>query len=320
MKTAAELTDAADAALDCLGVGSSDRVLVLCNATQRTLAEALETAARTRTGAARLLEYPTLTRDGEEPPGSIARAMLAASVVFATTSFSISHTRARMEASKRGIRIAGSYVSEEAFARTVNIDHRLLKRSATQIAAALSKANSCRITSAAGTELALSLAHREGIADDGDLRRAGAFGNLPAGEAYIAPHETIGDGTIVFDGALAGYGLLRTPLRVQLQAGRVVSAEGRASEWLLMTLDAGGKHGRSIAELGIGTNPSAQLCGEIAVDEKVLGTAHIAFGTSLCCGGTNQTGVHIDGILLEPIIELDGVPIASPPPGSEAKP
>jgi leucyl aminopeptidase (aminopeptidase T) len=25
------------------------------------------------------------------------------------------------------------------------------------------------------------------------------FGNLPVGEAYVAPHENVGNGTIVFD-------------------------------------------------------------------------------------------------------------------------
>jgi Beta-lactamase superfamily domain len=116
---------------------------------------------------------------------------------------------------------------------------------------------------------------------------------------------------IVFDGALAGYGLLQAPLRLHLRDGRAVSAEGEAADWLLSTLDAGGEHGRSIAEVGIGTNPSAEVCGEIAVDEKVLGTAHIAFGTSLACGGANEAGVHIDGILLEPTVELDGVPVTA---------
>jgi aminopeptidase len=312
MTPAAELIRAADAALDCLGVSAGDRVLLLCNEPQRRLAEALAQAARGRTGAVQVLEYPTLSRESEEPPRPIAQAILEASVVFATTTYSISHTRARIEASQRGVRIAGAYTSEEAFVRTIDVDYGLLERSGAHIAAALTQADTCRISSEAGTDLALSIAGREGIVDDGNLRDAGAFGNLPAGEAFIAPLETTGDGTIVFDGALAGYGLLQAPLRVQLQGGRAVSADGQAARWFLSTLDAGGQYGRSIAEVGIGTNPSAQLCGEIGIDEKVVGTAHIAFGTSVTCGGANQAGVHIDGILLDPIVELDGVPTAAP--------
>lgn len=309
MTTAAELTRAASAALERLAVGSEDRVLLLCNEPQRRLAEAFATAARERTRAVRVLEYPTLSRDSEEPPAPVAQALLDASVAVATTTFSISHTDARQAASTSGVRIAGIYVSEDAFVRTIDVDYDLVERSSAEIAAALTAADSCRIISAAGTNVSLRIAGREAICDDGDLEGAGAFGNLPAGEAYIAPQETTGEGTIVFDGALAGHGLLRSPLRVQLEGGRAVAAEGEAADWLLTTLDAGGRNGRSIAEVGIGTNPSARLCGEIAIDEKALNTAHIAFGTSIACGGVNQADVHIDGILLDPTIELDEMPL-----------
>jgi leucyl aminopeptidase (aminopeptidase T) len=59
-------------------------------------------------------------------------------------------------------------------------------------------------------------------------------------------------------------------------------------------------------EIGIGTNPGAQLCGLVAIDEKVLGTAHLAFGTSASFGGVNQSNVHIDGMVRNPTVELDG--------------
>ena len=41
-------------------------------------------------------------------------------------------------------------------------------------------------------------------------------------------------------------------------------------------------------------------------DEKAIGTAHLAFGTSASFGGAIVAGVHIDGLLREPTIELDG--------------
>ena len=132
------------------------------------------------------------------------------------------------------------------------------------------------------------------------------FGNLPAGEGYVAPLETLGDGTIVFDGSLGGYGLLTTPVRVSVERGRAVDADMDAGDWLLETLDAGGEHGRSLAELGIGTNPAATLSGNVLEDEKVIGTIHLAFGTSAGLGGVNLAGVHIDGMVLRPTVELDG--------------
>lgn len=306
------LVAAAEAAIACLDVGEGDHVLVLCNEPQRSTGEALAAAARRRTLAVRLLEYPALSRDGEEPPTSVGQAMLRASAVFASTTYSISHTQARLAATAAGSRIASMCsLAEEPYARAMTIDYATLKRWGAFATDALTRARSCRITSPAGTDIVLDLQGRTGTADDGDLQHDGAFGNLPAGEAYIAPIETVGEGTIVFDGALAGYGLLRAPLGVHLEDGRAVAATGEGADWLLSTLDAGGEHGRSIAEVGIGTNPGASLCGEIAVDEKALGTAHVAFGTSASFGGANVSTVHIDGVMNRPTILLDGAAILS---------
>jgi leucyl aminopeptidase (aminopeptidase T) len=80
---------------------------------------------------------------------------------------------------------------------------------------------------------------------------------------------------------------------------------------VLATLDAGGASGRVLAELGIGTNPAATLSGNILEDEKVIGTAHVAFGTNISFGGANASTVHIDGMLLEPTVELDGRSLVS---------
>jgi leucyl aminopeptidase (aminopeptidase T) len=236
--------------------------------------------------------------------------MERASVILAVTVFSISHTQARLEASGRGARIASMpALDDEIFARSLPTDYALLERDGGRMAAALTAATTCRVSSPAGMDVVLDLDGRAAISDDGRLQATGAFGNLPAGEAFIAPVETGGEGSIVIDGALAGYGIPRPPLRLLVAAGRIVEASGGASRWLLETLDAGGESGRAIAELGIGTNPAAILSGSICEDEKVAGTAHIAFGTNASFGGTNVSTVHIDGVMLQPTVELDGRPV-----------
>jgi leucyl aminopeptidase (aminopeptidase T) len=60
-----------------------------------------------------------------------------------------------------------------------------------------------------------------------------------------------------------------------------------------------------VAELGIGTNPKAALRGSALEDEKVYGTAHIAFGSNATFGGNTSAGVHIDGIILSPVVYID---------------
>jgi leucyl aminopeptidase (aminopeptidase T) len=293
--------------MDCLGVGRDDDVLILCNDPQLAIAEALNDAAGPRAAGVRVLAFDAGSRHGEEPPNEVRAAMEEATVIFAPTTFSLSHTQARQEATRRGIRIATMPgITEEVFRRALDVDYGELKRAGESLAAQLTAASTCRVTAPGGTDLRVDLSGRSGISDDGDLTSVGAFGNLPAGEAFIAPLETSAEGTVVFDGALGGYGLLEEPVPVVVSEGRVVDVHGAVGEWLAATLDAGGEHGRSIAELGIGTNPAARLTGNILEDEKALGTIHLAFGTSAGIGGVNWSTVHIDGLVLRPTIELDG--------------
>jgi leucyl aminopeptidase (aminopeptidase T) len=302
---------AADVALDRLGISDGDKFLVVSNPELGQIAAELAGAARARTESVRIEEFPPTSRDGEEPPKAVATAMCQASAIAIVSRFSLSHTQARMAATQAGARIASMpNVTVDVFARTLRVDYTHLEQVGRVLTSMLTRAGTCLVTAPRGTDVALSLHGREAICDDGDLRARGAWGNLPAGEAFIAPLESEAQGTIVFDGSLAGWGLLDEPLSIELERGRAVTAAGgAAAEWLLETLDAGGDNGRTIAELGIGTNPVATITGAILEDEKAEGTVHFAFGANTGIGGANQASVHIDGLVREPQVELDGRPI-----------
>lgn len=162
------------------------------------------------------------------------------------------------------------------------------------------------VMTALGTNLHLSLAGREWKTDTGILRGRGVFGNLPAGEIYIAPIEDSADGVLVVDKCLPGL-LLSEPVKLVFKKGRVTHIEGGTGAAYLQ--DAIAQHGaptRVIAELGIGTNPMARLQGDIITDEKALGTIHIAIGRNDFIGGTNIAATHIDGVVGQPTLEIDG--------------
>ena len=303
----AALHDAAAVTVERLGIGDDDAFLVVYNPELAPIADALVSVARGRAGSVRALEFPPTSRNGEAPPVDVAAAMGEASALALVTKYSLSHTNARLSATRNGARVASlPGITEEIFGRTIPVNYGYLEALGRSLAAQLTRAQLCRITARSGTDVEISLRGREGRSDDGDLRAAGAFGNMPAGEAYIAPFEQEGRGTIVFDGSLASWGLLEEPLAVAFDDGRAVSIEGGgAAEWLAETLDAGGANGRVIAELGIGTNPSATITGVILEDEKVEGTIHLAFGTNTGIGGQNESSVHIDGLVCDPTVELD---------------
>ncbi len=158
-----DLAKAAAAAMECLAVAADDDVLVLMNEETRAVAESLALAARARGRSVRLVTYPALTRDGEEPPASVAQAMVEATVIFAPTVFSLSHTQARGEATRRGARIATMPgITEALFERAVPVDYAELERLGGQIAQRLGGANACSVSSPAGTDIVL--ASRDGQA------------------------------------------------------------------------------------------------------------------------------------------------------------
>ena len=129
----------------------------------------------------------------------------------------------------------------------------------------------------------LALTGRDGVASPGVYREPGASGNFPSGEAYIAPLEDGANGTAVIDGSMVGIGTLTEPMTVTIENGRLTRIEGADAQGpyaeRLSVLFEQPENG-TIAELGIGTNEAAKLCGIILEDEKLYGTVHIAFGTT----------------------------------------
>jgi leucyl aminopeptidase (aminopeptidase T) len=236
--------------------------------------------------------------------------MAMVDVVIAPTKRSLSHTRARRAASEKGVRIATlPGVTEDVLARAMSADPREVGRLAGLTAKRLTDADAARITCDRGSDLTLSIAGRRGEVDDGRLDAKGAFGNLPCGEGYIAPLEDRGDGKLFVDGSIAGLGVLEEPVELTVEGGRLVAATGEIGEQLLENLAAGGAD--TVAELGVGTNGRARASGNLLEDEKILGSVHVAFGSSAGIGGAVQAAVHIDCVVLKPELTLDGEPATS---------
>jgi leucyl aminopeptidase (aminopeptidase T) len=59
----------------------------------------------------------------------------------------------------------------------------------------------------------------------------------------------------------------------------------------------------------VGTNDRARLTGNILEDEKMFGTVHVAFGASIGIGGTVSVPIHLDVVILDASLEVDGRPV-----------
>ena len=295
---------------DCLGVREGEEVLVVANPATAGLGERLRDEAQAAGAEAVLATMAERASHAGEPPRSVAEAMLAADVVLAPTVQSLSHTAARKAATDAGARIATlPGVTEEMLARVMSADMEGLRRNGGAIADRLTAGSEARLTCPNGTELRIGLEGREAIPDAGELTAPAAFGNLPCGEGFIAPVEGTTNGTLVVDGTIAGVGIPGEPVELTVVDGRLTEAEGPEGAQLMDLLTAHGVEGTNVAELGIGTNERAELTGNVLEDEKILGTAHVAFGASAAIGGTVQVPVHLDCVVLRAEVWVDGEPV-----------
>ncbi len=294
----------------CLGVRDGEDVLVVSDYSTEGLAGKLRAEAAAVGADAVLALMDQRASDGTEPPPPIAAGMAKADVVIASAKKSVSHTVARRTASEAGVRVATlPGIENDVLARLMTADLDAIRERSTAVAQALSAASQVRITAANGTDLRLDIGGRDGIPDTGDLTAPGAFGNLPCGEGFIAPVEGGGEGRLVIDGTIAGYGLPTEPADLRIAGGHLTEATGAPGEWLMKALTDASAEGTNVAELGVGTNEKATLGDNLLEAEKILGTIHVAFGTSAGFGGTVQAGIHIDCVLASPTLELDGEPI-----------
>ena len=191
-----------------------------------------------------------------------------------------------------------------------------MKKLSAKIKSKLDRGKTVTITTEKGTKITFNIEGKKAIANIGDYKDRASGGNLPAGEVYIPPNGFDGvEGVVVVDGSMRcdeGTKLLDEPLKLFVEKGKVVKIEGKYKALLEKTLlrcENRAKYPervRSIGELGIGINPGAVLVGSSIMDEKVLGTAHVAIGSNYWFGGDIRTILHLDQVFMNPKIFIDG--------------
>ncbi len=290
----------------CMNVKSDETVLVVTDIGKVRIAEALAYAS-SAVGAETVISLMKMLRQQvKEPPKPVAEAMKNAEVVLIPTSTSLSHTDARREATKSGARIASMPgITEEMMSiGGLTADYHEVAELTYKVAAVLERGKNVEVTTPSGTNLAMNIESRPPLSDTGLYHKAGEWGNLPAGEACLAPVEGTTQGTLVIDSIGE---IVKQPLRIIVKNGWATKFEGPDAKQLENRLKSADKNAYNIGELGIGTNPKARVTGAVLEDEKVLGTIHIALGDNTSyTGGHTKSKIHIDGILLQPTVKVDG--------------
>lgn len=229
----------------------------------------------------------------------------AVDVVIGLANYSTSHTRFRDLLTRRaGARYASMPLFDpDMFFGSMNVDWRALEKRTRDLAKKVNMAQFVTISTPNGTLISMNKEGRKVGTDTGILTRSGSFGNLPAGEVYLAPLEGSSEGRLVIEWAPTHK--LEYPVTFIVKNGKVTEVKGKdiyreVIEKKLMEND----DFRNIAELGIGTNDKAKRPDNILESEKILGTVHIALGDNSSFGGNVRTPFHQDFIFFQPTLKL----------------
>lgn len=308
-------TPAETAVEQCLNLQPDESCAIVTDDECEVVGEALYAVATEITDDTVLLRYPQGTQHGEEPPESVSSAIRHADVVFAPTAKSLSHTNARMEATEAGARMATlPGITPEVFRVGLDADYDHIREESSRILDRIDDVEEIRVTTPQGTDVTFYPGDREWLADTGIIHDAGQFANLPTGEVFVSPERA--DGRVVVDGAMAPHGRLEDGQTVEftIENGLVTDVgDEQLREELKRAAEQVGDAAYNVAELGVGTNVGVtDLVGSVLLDEKAGGTVHIAIGDDHAIGGDVEAPIHLDGILLEVTVYVDGEKIRLP--------
>lgn len=227
-------------------------------------------------------------------------------VIIALSWYSTSHTNfRRLLTTNAGTRYASMPLfSPDMFLGVMDVDWKEVEQITQRLKDKVSQAVRAEISAPDGTKLNLVLEGRQALADTGILTKKCDWGNLPAGEVFIAPQEGKTEGTLVI--RYKETMELKEPVTLEIKSGMVQGMSGdketiREFEEIFKKNELN----RNIAELGIGTNPKAKDPTNVLEAEKILGTVHIALGDNSGFGGKISTPFHEDFVVFNPTLKLE---------------
>jgi len=295
---------------ECMGLSQNESCLIIFDKNKVEIANVMLQEAQKICSKVELLEIPVAKVNSFEPNTNVSNKMLKYDVIMIVTTKSLTHTQARKKACKNGARIASMpNILQESMKRAIDLDYKAMKQRTQKIKKLMDNGIFIKITTAQGTDIEMHLRTGKTVASYGLFRKKGESGNLPSGEAFMAPIEGSANGVFVVDASMAGIKdiKLKNPIEITVEKGIAtqIQGEGEAVELYNMLEKLNDPNVYNIAEIGIGTNDKAMICGNVLEDEKVLGTAHIALGDNSTFGGNVKAATHVDGVFRNPTIFID---------------
>jgi len=227
------------------------------------------------------------------------------SAVIAFSWFSTTHTRFRSLLTHVGTRyISMPMLDEDVLKGPIAAEWDVVRTRTEVVASFLDKSEKVHISCPSGSDIWINFdPYRKVHLDTGFFTKTASFGNLPAGEAYIAPKEDGAYGKLVLTSGPDHPNIEQTTAIVE--NGIVVDFEKETPyAKILMTHFGHEWNMRYVAEFGVGTNDCAHNAASVIEGEKICGTIHIALGDNSTFGGTVEAKGHLDHVIVSPTVYL----------------
>lgn len=302
----------------CLAVRPSEEILLITDSSSDPdVVELLVRGIEDREAIPVVVEIPVPNLPGSEPPSAVAASLLSAGAAIELTGLFIGSNRARQEATATGARyLAMPAVQIETFRDEgpLTVDFDEVRQTAEIVGNAWEAGHRYRLTSPGGTDLTGVIEGRPGRVLHGIARSDGSYMAPPDVEAGTAPVEETSSGVVVVDADLLfmGQGPLEEPVIIHFDAGHVSRIEGPESHRLTEMIErCADRRMSNLAEVSIGLNPLGSVCSVPMETESALGTAHVALGNSIAYGGVVDAVAHLDCVMRDATLEIDGEPVIS---------
>lgn len=303
-------------ACTCAAVEAGERCLIVTDtAADQEIVAATATTLRALGCEVVVVSSSPADLPGDEPPAAVGAAMLEADVVFELTSVFIGSCPARRQACEKGAR----YLTVPGLTWTTlrphgpfAVDFHAAGEKAKRLAERFDRAGEFHLTSPAGTDLCGSFEGRRGRPLWGIADGPGGYAAPPDVEVGASPVEGTAEGRVVVDGSLLFLGpdQLPSPVELRFAGGRLVDVAGREGWRLTDVLErSGDERMGNLAEVSIGLNPHSRPGGSALELEGIVGGAHVAVGNNVAYGGSVAARSHIDCVLLQATLALDGAPL-----------
>lgn len=284
------LPGAHNAVNTCLSIARGERVALIADESSRAVAASLEQALVDAGADARCLLIESVTpRPMTDAPVEILDALRQADAGILCVQPQEGELGARMAivavVEQKRMRYAHMVgVTPQIMREGMRADYRLVDRLSQQLCDRMPAARSLTVRTGGGTSFTATFQPDLAWVKTSGIVNPRYWSNLPAGEVFTTPASV--DGTFVCDGTAgdyfnAKYGILdRTPLVLEIRAGRLVAARCERSElerdfWNYCHTD---ENSDRVGELAFGTNLGLRdMIGILLQDEKVPGV-HLAFG------------------------------------------